>query len=238
MNGLKFMCLRMEHLVLLDSVSFLPFPMRRPPEAFSLTSSKSWYPHYFNTEENRDYLGPPPDVSYYGLDEMGKGERSEFLECYEKQEHSFDNRRVLDQYCQPDVTVLRQECRVFQREFMQIGNLGVFHESITIASTCNNVLRKRFLQSGTIGLIPTGGYTCNNNYSKKAMMWLLHMVETDGVKIIHGRNGREYKVPELPQFSVDGYCPETRTIYEFFGCYFTVTPVNRSVTSSPQVAIH
>jgi len=43
---------------------------------------------------------------------------------------------------------------------------------------------------------------------------------TDGVKIIHGPNGREYKVPDLPQFSVDAYCPETRTIYEFFGCYF------------------
>jgi len=43
-------------------------------------------------------------------------------------------------------------------------------------------------------------------------MWLLHMEETDGVKIMHGRNGREYKVPELPQFSVDGYCPETLTI--------------------------
>jgi len=78
-------------------------------------------------------------------------------------------------------------------------------------------LRKRFLHSDIIGLILTGGYTCNKNYSKKAMMWLLHMEETDGVKIIHGR---EYKLPEFPQFSVDRYCPETRRIYEFFGCYF------------------
>ena len=77
--------------------------------------------------------------------------------------------------------------------------------------------RKRFLQPDMIGLIPTGEYTSNTNYSKKAMMWLLHMEEMDGVKIMHGR---EYKLPELPQFSVDGYCPETRTIYEFFGCYF------------------
>ena len=66
---------------------------------------------------------------------------------------------------------------------MQIGNLDVFLESITIASTCNKVLRKRFLQPDTIGLIPTGGYTFNKNYSKKAMMWLLHIEETDGVKI-------------------------------------------------------
>jgi len=45
------------------------------------------------------------------------------------------------------------------------------------------------------------------------------MKQTDGVKIMHGRNGREYKLPELPRFIVHGYCPETRTVYEFFG-YF------------------
>jgi len=103
---------------------------------------------------------------------------------------------------------------------MQIGNLAFFLESITIASACNKVLRKCFLQPDIIGLIPNGGYTCNKKYSKKGMMWLLHMEETDVVKIMHGRNGSDFKVPELPQFSVDGYFTETLTIYEFFGCYF------------------
>jgi len=118
---------------------------------------------------------------------------------------------------------------------MQIGNLEDFLESITIASACNKVLRKRFLQPESIGLIPIGGFTSNKNYSKKAMMWLLHMEETDGVKIMHGR---EYKVPELPQFRVDGYYPETRTICEFLNVIFTVIRVKRSVTSSPRVAIN
>jgi len=68
----------MEHLVFLDSVSFLPFPLRRLPEAFGVTFAKSWYLHYSNTEENLDYIGPLPDVSLYGVNEMGEGERSEF----------------------------------------------------------------------------------------------------------------------------------------------------------------
>ena len=42
----------------------------------------------------------------------------------------------------------------------------------------------------------------------------------DGRKILHGRNGRKYRLPELPRFSVDGFCPETKTVYEFFGCYY------------------
>ena len=37
---------------------------------------------------------------------------------------------------------------------------------------------------------------------------------------MHARNGREYMLPELPNFSVDGYCAETRTVYEFLGCYY------------------
>ena len=42
----------------------------------------------------------------------------------------------------------------------------------------------------------------------------------DGRKILHGRNGREYRLPNLPRFSVDGFCPETETVYEFFGYYY------------------
>jgi len=71
MNGLKIMCMKMQHLVFLDSVSFLPLPLRKLPGAFGLTASKSWFAHLFNTEENLDYVGPIPNVSYYGANDMG-----------------------------------------------------------------------------------------------------------------------------------------------------------------------
>jgi len=123
-------------------------------EAYGLTASKSWYPHYFNTEENLDYIGPIPDTKYYGVNGMGEEEWQEFLAWYEGQKSDiFDNRRVLEYYSQDDVMVLRQACRFFRREFMQIGIIDVFLESITIASACNNVLRKRFLQPDIPGLI-------------------------------------------------------------------------------------
>jgi len=44
-------------------------------------------------------------------------------------------------------------------------------------------------------------------------MWLLHMEQTDCVVIKDTRNGREYRLPELPHFSVDGYCADTNTVY-------------------------
>ena len=101
---------------------------------------------------------------------MSEEERREFLVMYESQKSlQFDNRHVLESYCQDDVTVLRQACRVFRREFMHIGNVDVFVETITIASARNKILRKLILKSDTIGLILTGGYTGNKKYSKKSI---------------------------------------------------------------------
>ena len=40
MSGLKIMCMKMEQLDFLDSVSFLPCALRKLPEAFGLSASK------------------------------------------------------------------------------------------------------------------------------------------------------------------------------------------------------
>jgi hypothetical protein len=44
---------------------------------------------------------------------------------------------------------------------------------MTVASACNKVFRKNFLQPDRIGIIPAGGYTDNRKLSKKASTWLL-----------------------------------------------------------------
>jgi len=62
MNVLKIMYMRMEHMVFLNGVSYLLFPVCKLPEAFSVMASKSWYFHYFNTEENLNNIGSIPDV--------------------------------------------------------------------------------------------------------------------------------------------------------------------------------
>jgi len=167
------------------------------------------------------HAGPIPAIEYYGADEMSEGERREFMAWYNEQKVKvYDNKHVLEQYCQDDVTVLRQACRVFRRDFREIGNIEVFLEALTIASASNKVLRKKFLKPDTFRLIPPGGYNANRRYSKKALMWLLHVERTDECHIQHARNRREFRLPELPHYSVDGYCAETRTIYEFIGCYY------------------
>jgi len=90
----------MEHLTFLDSISFLPMALRKVPEAFELTACKSWYPHYFNTQSNLDYIGPIPGIEQYGVDQISESERKEFMAWYVTQKDKvFNNRRVLQQYC-------------------------------------------------------------------------------------------------------------------------------------------
>ena len=101
--------------------------------------------------------------------------------------------------------MLREACRVLRREFLQIGNIDVFLESVSRASNCNKLLRKQFLKLNTIGFIPPGGYTGNVNHSNKAIMWLLYREQTDGCTIRHARNGRGYRPPELPNLVLTFY---------------------------------
>jgi len=147
LNGLKIVNMKIHNIQFLDSVSYMPMPLRKLPEAFGLQASKSWFPQLSNTKANLDYVGPIPDIKYYGADEMSESKRREFMAWYNEQKLKvFDNRRLLEQYCQDDVTVLRQAFRVFRREFLEIGNIEVFLEALTIASACKKVLHKKILK--------------------------------------------------------------------------------------------
>jgi hypothetical protein len=130
-------------------------PSKKLPESFGLTAHKSWYPHLFTTE-NMNYVDLTPGVSYYDIDNMQTSERKEFLPWYKTvaKMKVFNNRRMLERYSQADVTVLREACRTFRKHFLHTGNVEVFLESMTIASACNKVFRKKLLPPGGIGLSP------------------------------------------------------------------------------------
>jgi len=112
-SGLKIIIMKMQHIHFLDSLSYLPIPLRKLPEAFRLLAKKSWFPHYYNTETKLDYVGPIPDIKYFGADEMGEGERKDFMSWYNEQKGlALDNSCVLEQYCQDDVTVCDRRVRL------------------------------------------------------------------------------------------------------------------------------
>ena len=70
---------------------------------------------------------------------MIASERNEFLAFYEGQNvEVFDKRRVLESYSQDNVNVFREAYRVLRRQFLQIVNIDVFLESVTL-TVCNKV---------------------------------------------------------------------------------------------------
>jgi hypothetical protein len=55
LNGLKIISIKMHNIHFLDSISYLPMPLRKLPETFEFSSSKFRFLHYFNTKANLDY---------------------------------------------------------------------------------------------------------------------------------------------------------------------------------------
>src|SRR5208337_5266353 len=61
------------------------------------------------------------------------------------------------------------------------------------------------------------GYQSNRKTSIEATEWLeWKNFQCEG-RIQHGRNGKEYKIGK---YFVDGYDPETKTVYEYNGAVF------------------
>ena len=82
-SGPKIMCMKVEHgldICVLDSLNFLPMRLAAFPKAFGLSElKKGWFPHFFNTTENQNYIGPYPAVEMYGVDQMMPNDRDSFL---------------------------------------------------------------------------------------------------------------------------------------------------------------
>jgi hypothetical protein len=66
-----------------------------------------------------------PDISYYGVDAKSHSEREEFFAWYEGQMGTtFNNRQMLEAYCQDDVTVLRKGCQMLRCNFIDRQHRG------------------------------------------------------------------------------------------------------------------
>jgi uncharacterized C2H2 Zn-finger protein len=79
-----------------------------------------------------------------------------------------------------------------------------------------------FTKNPSLHLNGSGCNKCNpTQYSNIACDWLDHIAKQQNIHIEHGRNGQEKVIigGRRGRISVDGYCQETNTVYEFQGCY-------------------
>ena len=109
MDGNKILSMIVENLRFLDSLKYLPLNLKRMPKSFDLTYKKGYYPHFFNTANNMDYVGPHADPKYYGADLITGDERAQFSDCYQGvNDKVFNSWQEMLASCMDDVNVLRQ----------------------------------------------------------------------------------------------------------------------------------
>jgi len=76
-----------ENLRVLDSLNYLPMSLKSKPKSFDLTWKKGYYPHFFNTASNLNYMGSYPKHEFYGADFMSVDKRVQFFEWHEEKSY-------------------------------------------------------------------------------------------------------------------------------------------------------
>ncbi|XP_067660620.1 uncharacterized protein [Haliotis asinina] len=88
---------------------------------------------------------------------------------------------------------------------------------------CMLTFRKLFLEPRTIAIIPPQGYRPQRRYSLQCLHWLNWIMhQHPGLHIQHARNGGEagFDGGDGSRYTVDGYDANTRTVYEYLGCFW------------------
>lgn len=161
MRGSKIIIMEIGNVRFIDSLNYFPMALSKLPKTFQLSSGlkKGFFPHLFNIKENSNYIGKLPKIEYYSPDTMKSEDREIFYNWYkEHQNDVFKFQQEMLEYCINDVRILTEACLKFRHFFLTQTNVEPFLEAATIASTCNIVFRRNFLQPNTIGLIPKNGY--------------------------------------------------------------------------------
>lgn len=233
MNGSKFLSIEVPHMKMkfIDSMNFIPMALSKIPKAFNLSKlAKGYFPHLFNNEENQQtILDCLPDIKYYNPGGMMPEDREKFISWYyEHKNDTFDFEKEITKYCRSDVDILRRGCLKFRNIFMQMTTrndegIDPFAHCITIASACNLVFRKLFLEEKSIGIIPPQGYRPKDKQSVKAMQWMKYHAHQTNVEIQHAGNEGE-KI--IRQYKVDGYYEigKQKVVMEFHGDYWHGNP--------------
>ena len=227
MNGNTIMRMTVGKVTFLDSYLFLHMRLANFPKTFGLTEmKKGYFPHLANTQANQNYVGPYFPEDMYIPGQMSEKDRVDFKKWYNAKIEAgtiFDFKYEMEEYCRSDVDILRRGCGKFRQFLIEQSGLDPLTESCTIAQGCSKVWRKNYMPEDCIAIIPPEGYPNQKNYSIKAVRWIQSVAYDNEVEIQHALNGGEVKICG---HYVDGYHEASKTIFEFYGCYWHGCPTH------------
>jgi DNA polymerase type B, organellar and viral len=241
-RGLKIVTLQVnENLKFGDSYNFLAFKLAAFPKSFGFEDDlgKQYFPYMLNTDEHQDYNEQHlPPLEFYQPDMMMKGDRHKFLEWYEKNKNTpFCLKTALADYCRSDVTILRKGCIKYKEIIEEITNgINPYLVANTMAALTLFIFRNNYMPKNSMAIIDSN-YGETDKHSCVSLLWLgwLNKPERKNGKIRTARHcGGEVAIPnprpavldkngilrKRPNLKFDGFCEETNTVYEFYGCRY------------------
>ena len=154
----------------IDSLNFLQMPLKSFPKTFGMSElKKGYFPHYFNKECNKDYVGNIPSKKHYGCNQKKPDERTKFLKWYEesvRENYVFDFKKEILEYCCSDVNILRRGIMKLREDFIELENIDPLRY-ITIAFVCMTIYRSNYMPNKTIAIVPE--YAKTDNFSKMSI---------------------------------------------------------------------
>ena len=132
----------------LDSLNFLTMKLESFPKTFGIKElKKGFYPYWFNSTENMDYVGEMPERKLFTPNKMSVKKRKEFNEWYDekiKNNYIWKHREETKTYCISDVDILRRSCEIFRQLYIEIADIDPFKYT-TIASVCMAIYRANYI---------------------------------------------------------------------------------------------
>lgn len=220
------------NLRFVDSLCFCAQSLKSLSKTFGLDASvlKGDYPIFFNTNENRNYVGKMPEIHHFPLTFKKEKEEKEFLTWYnERRKHPFNQAEELLRYCEQDVVVLRTAMEKFRLGVSQTETDPF--SCITLAGLVLQIVRSKYLKKEQI---PLYKHNKNANTSAKANAWLAYLERTRDINIkyalnsngyeqvIEGKSGQKYIVDGV--LTDDEYFFNEKTVFQFHGCYWHGCP--------------
>ena len=169
-------------------------PLKDLSETFTIDTVKGHFPHYFNTEENQNYIGSMPEEKMFGAREMTPEtyltvkylevkvsdtekvkscnmEVKGFLPWYraEKDKPDWNFREELIKYCRADVVLLSKAVLKFRKLFLETVDTDPFRY-VTLASLCMSIFRNRFMPANTIV-----SHATDKTVSRVSKEWLYYL---------------------------------------------------------------
>lgn len=202
-----------------DSALVIPSTLKSFTKTFDIVETKGYFPHKFNDPINYNYVGPYPSVEFY--DEASFRTESDLIDFrtwYNEQNGNvFDFWTELETYCHADVELLARGFLKFQSFILNQFKIHIFSPAysnvLTLASLSMFIFRARYYKQTCLLNIPHNRFS--RIFSSSCVSYLNAL---NIASLIHaGNNNGEVKIGN---FHVDGYDPNSRTIYEYLGCFF------------------